>query len=146
MPQPQDIISLSREDRIILAIAAMESDASLTQRSAAALYGVPQSTLSTRCMNTPAQHNTRTNCSKLTKSEEDSLVRRIRDLSLRGFAPSYSEVRSMADQLLAVRHGGSVGTNWVQRFVARQSEIKTQLTRPWDYRRILCSNPVVIKP
>jgi hypothetical protein len=146
MPQPDDIILLPREDRILLAIAAMESNASLTQRSAAALYGVPQSTLSTRCAKTPARRDTRHNLSKLTKSEEESVVRRIRDLSLRGFAPSFSEVRSMADQLLAARHGNPVGINWVERFIKRQPEIKSQLTRPRDYRRILCSNPAIIEP
>jgi hypothetical protein len=111
MPQSDDIILLSREDRIVLAISAMESDASLTQRSAAALYRVSQSTLSTRCAKTTAQRDTRANGSKLTKSEEDSLVRRIRDLSLQGFAPSFIEVRSMADQLLAVQHSTQVGNN-----------------------------------
>jgi hypothetical protein len=30
----------------------------------------------------------------------------------------------MADQLLATRGGASVGNNWVERFIARQSEIR----------------------
>jgi hypothetical protein len=124
----------------------IKSNASLTQRSAAALYRVPQSTLSTRCAKTPAQRNTCHNLSKLTKSKEESVVRRIRDLSLRRFAPSFSKVRSMADQLLAAQHGNPVSINWVERFIKRQPDIKSQLTRPQDYRRILCSNPAIIKP
>jgi hypothetical protein len=52
----------------------------------------------------------------------------------------------MADQLLAIRGGTSVGNNWVERFISRRSEIKTQLSRPRDFQRILCSNPAIITP
>jgi hypothetical protein len=41
MLQLDDIILLPHEDRILLAIAAMKSDVLLSQRSAAAVYGVP---------------------------------------------------------------------------------------------------------
>jgi hypothetical protein len=47
MLQPLDLELLSRQDRVILAIQAINSDALLSQRRAAALYDVPQSTLST---------------------------------------------------------------------------------------------------
>jgi hypothetical protein len=65
---------------------------------------------------------------------------------LRGFAPPLTQVRSMADQLLAARGGTHVGNNWVDRFIARRTEIKSQLSRPRDYRRILCSNLSIIEP
>jgi hypothetical protein len=73
-------------------------------------------------------------------------VQCIRHLSLYGFAPCLAEVRGVADQLLATRGGASVGNNWVERFIARRSEIRAQLSRPQDYQRILCSNPEVISP
>jgi hypothetical protein len=41
MSQPLDLELLSRQDRVILAIQAMESNALLSQRRAAALYDVP---------------------------------------------------------------------------------------------------------
>jgi hypothetical protein len=110
------------------------------------VYGVPQSTLSARCTNTTARRDTRPKSSKLTKSEEDSLVGRIKDQSLRGFAPTFTQVRCMADKLLAIRHGRAVGECWVPRLITRRPEIRSQLTRPRDYRRILCSNPTVIEP
>jgi hypothetical protein len=34
----------------------------------------------------------------------------------------------MADQLLSVRDGTCVGNNWVERFIARRTEIKSQLS------------------
>ncbi|XPS80598.1 hypothetical protein M3J07_012574 [Ascochyta lentis] len=112
----------------------------------ASVYRVSRSTLTNRRVGMHSRRDTHPNRSNLTKSEEESLVARIRDLSLRGFAPSYAEVRSMADQLLAVRAGTCVGINWVERFISRQPQIKSQLSRPRDYRRVLCSNPAIIKP
>jgi hypothetical protein len=40
MPQQPDLESLSREDRVILALQAIKSDAPLSQRRAAAIYNV----------------------------------------------------------------------------------------------------------
>jgi hypothetical protein len=97
MPPPPDMELLSREDRIVLAVDLLKSDASLSVRSVAARFCIPESTLQSRRARTPARRDIYPNSSKLTKSEEDSLVRRIRNLSLHGFAPPYSQVRSMAD-------------------------------------------------
>jgi hypothetical protein len=146
MPPQIDLDLLSPEDRIILALEAMRSDALLSERRAAEIYQINRRTLSNRRAGMTSRRDTHPNLSKLTKPEEESLVLRIKDLSLRGFAPSLAEVRSMADQLLAIRHGSQVGECWVQRFISRQPEIKSQLSRPRDYRRILCSNPLVIEP
>jgi hypothetical protein len=46
MSQQPDLELLPREDRIILAIQAMKLDASLSQQRAAAIYNIPQRTLS----------------------------------------------------------------------------------------------------
>jgi hypothetical protein len=87
MPPPPDMELLSREDRIVLAVDLLKSDASLSVRSVAARFCIPESTLRSRRARTPARRDIYPNSSKLTKSEEDSLVRRIRNLSLHGFAP-----------------------------------------------------------
>jgi hypothetical protein len=109
MSQPLDLESLSRQDRVILAIQAINSDASLSQQRAAALYDVPQSTLSTRRAKTTARQDTHHGRSKLKRLEEEVIVQRIRKLDARGFAPTLSYVREMANQLLAARSGGEVG-------------------------------------
>ena len=111
MPQLPNLESLSRADRLILAIQAIKSDTSLSQRRAAATYNVPQSTLSTRRAKTPARRDIHPNSSKLVKHEEETIVRYIRKLDARGFAPTLSYVREMADQLLAARGGTQVGQN-----------------------------------
>jgi DNA-binding transcriptional regulator YiaG len=45
MPQQIDLGLLPRKERIELAIKAMRSNANLSQRRAAAVYNVPQTTL-----------------------------------------------------------------------------------------------------
>ena len=52
----------------------------------------------------------------------------------------------MANQLLAARGGGKVGENWVYRFIQRKPRIKSQVSRPRDYRRVLCSDTAIISP
>jgi hypothetical protein len=146
MSQPLDLESLSRQDRVILAIQAIKSDASLSQRRAAALYDVPQSTLSTRRAKTTARQDTHHGRSKLKRLEEEVIVQRIRKLDARGFAPTLSYVREMANQLLAARSGGEVGEKWARNLIRRKPEIKSQVTRQRDHQRVLCSNPAVISP
>jgi hypothetical protein len=109
-PQP-DTESLPYEERVILAIQLLKSNASLSLRHVASVYNVSQSTLTNQRVRMHSQRDTHPNRSNLTKSEEDSLVARIRDLSLHRFAPSHTEVRSMADQLLAIRGGTCVSIN-----------------------------------
>ena len=146
MPQLPDLESLSRADRLILAIQAMKSDTSLSQRRAAATYNVPQSTLSTRRAKTPARRDIHPNSSKLVKHEEETIVRYIRKLDARGFAPTLSYVREMADQLLAARGGTQVGQNWATNFIRRKPGIKSQVTRQGDLQRVLCSDLAIISP
>jgi hypothetical protein len=90
MPPPPDMELLSREDRMVLAVDFLKSNALISVRSVAARFCIPKSTLQSRRARTTARHNTYPNSSKLTKSKEDSLVRHIRDLSLRGFAPPFT--------------------------------------------------------
>ena len=146
MPQQPDLESCPQTDRIILAIQAIESDASLSLRRAAAVYNVPETTLQRQRVKPASDHNTHHNASKLRRHEEEAIVQSIRKLDARGFAPTLSYVREMANQLLAVRDGGQVGENWAYRLVRRRPEIKSQVTRQRDHQRVLCSNPAIIGP
>jgi hypothetical protein len=146
MSQQPDLELLPREDRIILAIQAMKSDALLSQRRAAAIYNVPQRTLSDRRAKTTSRRDSHPNSSRLTRHEEETIIQYIRKLDARGFAPTLSYVREMANQLLAARGSGQVGENWAYRLTCRKPEIKSQVTRQRDHQRVLCSNPAVISP
>ena len=146
MSQQIDLELLPRKERIELAIKAMESNANLSQRRAATVYNVPESTLRRQRAKPASQRVIYPNCSKLTKQEEEVLVQYIRKLDARGFAPTLAYVREMADQLLAARDRGKVGENWVYRFIQRTSGIKSQVSRLRDYRRVLCSDTAIISP
>jgi hypothetical protein len=146
MSQQHDMELLPHEDRVILAIQAMKGDPSLSQRRAATIYNVLQSTLSRRLAGTTSRRDSRANSSRLTKHEEDTLVQYIKKLDARGFAPTLGHVRNMANQLLAVRGGGQVGKKWASNLVRRKSELKPRLTRRRDRQIVLCSNPKIISP
>jgi len=146
MSQQPDLELLPREDRIILAIQAIKSDALLSQRRAAIIYNVSESTLRTRRAKTTSRRNSHPNSSKLQRHEEETIVQYIRKLNARGFAPTLSYVREMANQLLAARGGGQVGEKWARNLVRRKPAIKSQITRQRDHQRVLCSNPAIISP
>ncbi|RII21692.1 hypothetical protein CUC08_Gglean000858 [Alternaria sp. MG1] len=146
MSQHPDLELLPREDRIILAIQAIKSDASLSQRRAAIIYNVSESTLRTRCAKTTSRRDSRPNSSKLQMHEEQIIVQYIRKLDAGSFAPTLSYVREMANQLLAARGGGQVGEKWARNLVRRKPAIKSQITRQRDHQRVLCSNPAIISP
>ena len=125
MSQQPNLELLSREDRVVLAIQAIKSNALLSQRRAAALYNVPQSTLSKRRATTLARRDTHPGRSRLQRLEEEAIIQRIRKLDEQGFAPSLSYVRSMANQLLATRGGGEVGEKWARNLIRRKPTIKS---------------------
>ena len=81
---------------------------------------------------------------KLTLTEEYTIVQYILDLDSRGFSPRLCEVADMADKLLSVRGGESVGKHWAERFVSRSDELKTVFNRAKDRQRILQEDPQVI--
>jgi hypothetical protein len=124
----------------------MKSNASLSQRRAATIYNVPESTLRTRRARTAARRDLHPNSSRLQRHEEEAVIQYIRKLDARGFAPTLSYVREMANQLLAARSGGQVGENWARNLVKRKPEVKSQVTRQRDHQRVLCSNPAIISP
>ena len=90
MSQQPDLELLSREDRVIFAIQAMESDASLSQRRAAVVYNVPRNTLSDRRAKTTSRRDSHPNTSRLKRNEEYTIIQYIKKLDARGFAPTLS--------------------------------------------------------
>jgi hemin uptake protein HemP len=97
MLQQHDLELLPREDRIILAIQTMKSNALLSQRRAAAIYNVQESTLRTRRAGKASRRDILANSSRLSRSEEEVIIQYIRKLDARGFAPTLSYVQEMAN-------------------------------------------------
>jgi hypothetical protein len=146
MSQQLDLELLSREDRVIQAIQAMQNDPTITLRRAAATYSVHESTLRNRRAGKHSRRDTHPNSSKLGRLEEEAIIQRIRNLDKRGFAPTLRYIACMANQLLAARGGGEVGEKWARNLVRRKPEIKAWVTRQRDHQRVLCSDPAIISP
>ena len=132
------------EARIILAIEAIQSSQKLSRRAAAKIYNVPEATLRHRMNGRTTMTERRPAVQKLTEIEEEVVVQYILDLDSRGFPPSIGDVAEMANHILVSRGAQRVGKQWPYRFIQRREELKTRVSRAYDFQRALCENPNVI--
>jgi hypothetical protein len=134
------------EANINLAIQAINQEQIQCEYRAALAYNVPRSTLHNQRARIAARRDRKPNSKKLTKLEEEVIVRHILELDSRGFAPSLGAVRDMADKLLTKRGAGYVGRQWPRNFINRIDSLTTRFNRPYDRQRTLCEDPKVIRP
>jgi hypothetical protein len=140
--------SIEQEGRISLAISAIQKQEISTISEAARRFEVPRTTLRDRLHGKTFRSETRANNHKLTQTEEESLLRWILSMDLRGAAPRPTAVGEMANLLLAKRGETpiqTVGKLWVSNFVKRHDELKTRFSRRYDYRRAQNEDPKVIR-
>ena len=94
---------------MILALQALQNDENLSERAAAKLYGVDRRTLARRRAGYPIRRDTTPNSKKLTRLEEEAIVRYIVELYARAFLPRLYGVEDIANQLLRVHDMPPVG-------------------------------------
>jgi hypothetical protein len=111
MPLQRHQINSSNERQIQTALQALKQDATLSQRRAAAIYNVAQSTLSRRRAGQTPQADRWPKSRILEKTEEDVIVKHILKLVARGFPPRLTAVADMANSLRAERNMGYIGSN-----------------------------------
>ena len=116
---------ITRESKIILAIEAIRTSKNLSRRKAAKIYGIPYTTLSDRMNGHLPLAERRPASLKLSKLEEEVIVRNILDIDSRGFAPRLAGVEDMANFILESRGGKT-------RRQALGSSIRTTTTRLKD--------------
>jgi hypothetical protein len=109
MLQQQRQIEPSNERQIQLALQALERDANLSQRRAAAIYNVSQTTLSYRRAGRPSRASCTPNSMSLSKLKEEVVIKHILKLVKRGFPPKLAAVADMANSLRAERNLGHIG-------------------------------------
>ena len=97
MYQPLDLESLSKEDRIKLALQAIKKPQELSVRRAAVVYKVPETTLRRQRTRTQSTRDTHPKLSALTKAEEQTLVQYIKKLDAQGLALTLCCVEDMAN-------------------------------------------------
>ena len=111
MPCQQHQLDALKERQINLAVEALKQDPRLSQRRAAAIYKVPQSTLSARRAGRLPRVDYMPVSQGLNNNEEQVIVKHILHLVERGFPPRLSAVADMANSLRAERGLGHVGLN-----------------------------------
>ena len=137
--------SQEQEGRIQLALSDLKNEKIRSIRQAADVYNVSRSTLQNRLNGKAYRVELRANNHKLTKFEEESLVKWILDLDTRGLPPRPSMVRDMANYLLSQHGDQQVGEKWVYNLIQRRSEIKSRFSRRYNYERAKCEEPKIIQ-
>ena len=131
----------SKEAQLILAIQSLKNNPQSSRRATAKIYNVPETTLRRRMAGTPSKAEQGSATSRLTKLEERVIVEYIIDLDSRGFSPRLCDVEDMANVIAEARDASRVGTHWASNFIKRQPQLKTRLSRAYDYQRALCEDP-----
>jgi hypothetical protein len=96
----------SKEVQVQLAIQATQQNATLSQRHAAAIYKISQTTLSGRRAGRPLQADRWPKSRNLDKPEEDVIVERITKLVTRGCPTRLAAVADIANSLREERSIG----------------------------------------
>jgi hypothetical protein len=145
MAPPKILTPISNTGQLNLALQALDKDATLSIRQAAAIYEVPYTTLHRRRNGIASKRDQTAKTRKLTNSEEEAIVNQILDLNSKGMPPRVVVVRDMADELLRTRNSPPVGDKWTYNFIQRQPRLKSALTRRYDDQRAQCEDPIVIQ-
>ncbi|CEJ95254.1 hypothetical protein VHEMI10745 [[Torrubiella] hemipterigena] len=131
----------SNEADVISALQAIERDPKLSNREAARIYNIAETTLRRRRNKIPCRADTTSKSRKLTNDEENTIIQYILNLDARAQPPRLRDVEAMANRLLELRHDIPVGRNWVASFIRRHPEVVTRLSRQIDYKRVRCEDP-----
>src|SRR3954469_8434370 len=99
MPPQRDAQTSYNEGTVQLTILALKRDDVQSEKRAAAIYKVPRTTLHARRAGRPSRRDCEPNSKRLTKLEEDSIVRYILDLDSRGIGATRAMVQDMASSL-----------------------------------------------
>jgi hypothetical protein len=146
MSQQHQVLRTYTEGDVYLAVQDLQNKQVKSLRRAEELYSVPQRTIQQQRDRKRPRRNCEPNSKRLTKLEEEAIVERILEQSLRGLPPSKPNVQDIADRLLRKRNAKPVGKHWVDNFIKRTPEIQTQWTRPYNRQRAACEDPAVIQP
>ncbi|KAJ3455080.1 hypothetical protein MRS44_013680 [Fusarium solani] len=112
------------------------TDRGLSQNEAAQKRGVPQSTLSGR-LSGQASRNERIQAQqRISKSQEESLVRWVLRQESLGYAPSHSQLRACVEAILQQQGDNKpLGKHWTTRFVKRHLQLSTKLGKRQEAAR-----------
>lgn len=137
--------STRNEERLMLAVKAIQNDPALRIRAAAKTYSVPHTTLTMRLRGTSSRRDSTPKSRKLTDAEEGAILQHILDLHARSFPPRLANVEDTANKLLADRDSPPVGKRWASNFAKRQPQLRTRFVQRHDHHRAQCEDPEVVR-
>jgi hypothetical protein len=139
---------LSQESRMQMAISAYKKKEFQSKAAAAAIFGVPRTSLHNRLRGLKPRTETRANSHRLTALEEEALTKQLLDADKRGFSIRPEFLRGMAQILLRERIRDptiTLGVNWAYKFIKRHPALRTRYNRRISYQRAKQEDPNIIK-
>lgn len=134
----------SIESAIFSALKDIENG--ISQRKAAARWGVPRTTLQRRLTGSQPRLDAFESLQRLSKEQESHLVGWILVQTNLGLPPTHQQVKEIASRI--VRAGGDdqpLGKHWMEGFLRRNPEVRTVRGKPIDSRRLNGATINVIK-
>ncbi|CUS10709.1 unnamed protein product, partial [Tuber aestivum] len=118
----------------------------MSEKKACLEFKVSSGTIQGRRAGASTSCESHTFMQHLTANQEDALVAWILEQEERGFAPSHTRVRKMAEKI--IESGGRsimIGKSWVPRFLLRHPNVATLLGKPIDSKRIRRTQPGLMR-
>ncbi|KIL55149.1 hypothetical protein M378DRAFT_18199 [Amanita muscaria Koide BX008] len=147
-PHSTDVLALPQEERIQLAISAINEagkkangESLLSVRKAASLYNVPRSTLGDRIKGLPTRAEAHADQRLLSVAEEEIIVEWAKVLGRRGVPMTYSSLTKCASEI----SGRHIGESWPKRFLARHPELKVKATSSLEKCRAKALNKTAVE-
>lgn len=142
--------SVSKEERVQLALSAFKNGQYKTKKAALLAFDVPGTTLWRRLQGTTSCMQTTSNCWKLSNTEESTLLAWILDMDKCGLPLQLPTVSYLAQLLLSARlsqpfHTITIGGHWINRFIKCHPELRSKYSRKYDYQRAKCEDSKLIK-
>lgn len=121
------------------------TDEGLTPYTAAKMYGVPKTTLLKQMEDTRPSNEQIQPAQRLSRDQEEDIVKWILRQEKLGYAPTGSFVRSLVTSLL-VENGDTkpLGKNWVDNFKKRHPEIISKMGRKQEAERFSSFTPKAV--
>ena len=138
----------SKEASINLAIESIQKGEFQSVRAAAKALGLNFDTLRRRMAGQPSRADRAARDEKLTKTEQEVVIRQALDMDARGFALKLDDVAVMANILIDQdpdHRRDHVGKTWAKKFVSKTPRLKVRMSRPYDYERAKCEDPKTLR-
>jgi hypothetical protein len=127
---------LNMEERMQLAVKALQDGTIPSQRRAALLFNMPRTTLQDRFHGQRSAREVQQSQQRLSVQEEESIKHHITTMTSWGWPASIRYLKSLAIGLFQAKGDhGPLGKHWYKNFLVRHPDFKTAWSRSLDQSR-----------